>query len=446
MRAVDRSSRMKPTWFSHRDRDASYDEILAGLAESARSVVGKAKMPPDFLRRYEVATGYTAPYLKASIPNIANMKAVEVGCGAGAKLVALAHLFKEYWGADISALTLAKADKLVEQMGVRNATLAHVEAKNMRALLERERFDVIILFAVLEHLTIEEKITLLRECWDALPENGYLYFAEAPNRAAPVDLHSSRLAQFNHLPLDLARLYYAKSQTRRFVDKVRSEGETDLSFYRHGVHVGFHEFELALGSLELLSAHLVAHNFHPHLLNLYPVRWFEEQLWRNLDVFAKPTVAMRKIDVPKLFARYWIEGILCKQARAQPLRLEKVRPITADTRAYCEVATRRTGYRLQYGDVLHLAKPDLSGDTSVTVGLHRADSQGAFEISAADGTLLLESSLAELASIKPPHRKWQHWFSLPTVLEEQWPLSVKPKGFGSKFYLLDAVAEISPHH
>jgi len=433
---------MKPTWFSYRDRDAGYDEILSGLVESARSIVGQVKMPPDFLRRYEIGTGYTAPFLKASIPNIGDKKVVEVGCGAGAKLVALSHLCKEYWGADISAPTLAKAENLIKQMGVRNATLAHVEAKNMRALLERERFDVIILFAVLEHLTIEEKITLLRECWEALPEGGYLYFAEAPNRSAPVDLHSSRLAHFNHLPLDLARLYYSKSKAKRYVSRVQAEGATDLSFYRHGVHVGFHEFELAFGSLELVANRLVAHNFHPHLMNLYPARWFEEQMWRNLDVFAKPPVTMLKIDVPKMFARYWIEGILSKSARPSPLRLEKVTPTAEDARKYFEMSARRTGYPLKYGDMLHLGKPNAPGTASVTLGLHRASSKGLFEMSTGDGSVIFESSLSELSAIKPPHRKWQHWFSLPPVSEDQWPIRIRPKGFGSKLYMIDAVAEM----
>jgi SAM-dependent methyltransferase len=432
---------MKPTWFSYRDRNSSYDEILSDLVESARSIVGKTNLPPDFLRRYEVATGYTAPFLQASIPNIGEKKAVEVGCGPGAKLVSLSHLFAQYWGADISAPTLAKAERLAKQMGVRNATLAHVEAKNMRALLEREHFDVIILFAVLEHLTIEEKITLLRECWEALPDDGYLYFAEAPNRAAPVDLHSSRLAHFNHLPLDLARLYYSKSKSQRFVSKVRAEGATDLSFYRHGVHVGFHEFELAFGSLDVIANHLVAHNFHPHLLNLYPVRWFEEQLWRNLDVFAKPAVAMQKIDVPKIFARYWIEGILSKRPRAAPLKVEKVSPTAADARKYLATTTRRDGYQVNHGDALSLAKPTAPGNATVTVGIHRANSRGAFEFATADGSVILETSLAELASIKPPHREWQHWFSLPPIAQDKWPICIRPKGVGSRIYMIDALAE-----
>ena len=419
--------RMKPTWFSYRDRDASYDATLSGLVESARSIIGGTKLPPEFLRRYEVATGYTAPFLKASIPNIGAMRALEIGCGSGAKIVALAHLFKEYWGVDISATMVAKGEKLTQQMGVRNATLAHVEAKDVRGLLERERFDIIILFAILEHLTIEEKLTLLRECWEALPDNGYLYFAEAPNRAAPVDLHSSRLAHFNHLPLDLARLYYSKSKSQRFVSKVRAEGATDLSFYRHGVHIGFHEFELAFGSLDVVANHLVAHNFHPHLLNLYPVRWFEEQLWRNLDVFAKPAVAMQQIDVPKMFARYWIEGILSKRPRASPLRLEKLRSI--DAGKYLNMTTRRDGYQLNHGDALSLARP--ASDATITIGIHRANSRGAFEIATADDSVILETSLAELKSIKPPHREWQHWFSLPTIPQDKWPICIRPKGVGS---------------
>lgn len=432
---------MKPTWFSYPDRDSAYDEYLCSLVSRADSIAKWTDLPKTFLRRYEIALGYNAPFLKAAIPDISRKRAIEVGCGAGSKVSALSHLFREYWGADLSAPMLKKADKLISALGIENATLTHTPATETPQLLNSQQFDVIILFAVLEHLTIDEKLNLLRECWSALPPGGYLYFAEAPNRASPVDLHSSRLPQFNQLPLDLARLYYERSKTDHWLRHIKDGNASDVAFYRNGVHIGFHEFELAFGSTNFVTDHLVAHNFHPHLLNLYPVLWFEDQLWKNLEVFARPSVEMQATEVSPIFSRYWIEGILQKGDDVVPRKVAKL------SRGHGTRGTPRnvghvSGYQLLDGDQLQLELPASKPEaTSVTIGLHRIGSEGQFEVTDSKGSILLETSWDEITSAKPPHRDSQHFMSLPTISRERWPIAIRPKGTGSKLLVLQPVAD-----
>ena len=45
-----------------------------------------------------------------------------------------------------------------------------------------QSFDVVIYYAALEHMTIEERIESLQQAFSLLSKNGYLIIIEAPNR------------------------------------------------------------------------------------------------------------------------------------------------------------------------------------------------------------------------------------------------------------------------
>jgi hypothetical protein len=74
----------------------------------------------------------------------------------------------------------------------------------------------------------------LESCWNALPKDGFLYVGAAPNRAAPVDYHSSLMAGFHHLPMELAARKFENSNHESWFNRVKSEESLELGFYRNG--------------------------------------------------------------------------------------------------------------------------------------------------------------------------------------------------------------------
>lgn len=269
-----------------------------------------------FQQRYQQATRFIVPQLRQSGRPLNQLRALEIGCGEGPKLCALAPLFDRYVGIDLDAHALELGRENARALNITNADIRLQAADDLPEVLAAEQFDVIFLYAVLEHLTVAERLATLRLCWDMLPENGLLYFGEAPNRIAPIDYHSTKLPYFHMMPPELAQEFIDRSAHESWRTRVRSEETVELGLYRNGQHVGFEEFDLAIAPPDQLAQHLLLDNWSEPMMNLYPLRWFEP---RNLDDFAQLTATgVHQAPLPPLFARYWLEGILVKNSGTPP--------------------------------------------------------------------------------------------------------------------------------
>ena len=72
--------------------------------------------------------------------------------------------------------------------------------------------DMVLLFAVLEHLTQEERIRYLSFIWhEILRPGGYLIVVDTPNRLSYFDEHTSVMPFFHLLPPYLALRYFDRS-------------------------------------------------------------------------------------------------------------------------------------------------------------------------------------------------------------------------------------------
>jgi S-adenosylmethionine-dependent methyltransferase len=116
------------------------------------------------------------------------------------------------------------------------------------------RFDSIIFFASLEHMTLTERLASLRDAWRMLQPGGLLVIIETPNRLWFFDSHTSRLPFFNWLPDKLAFRYSQFSPRENFRELYRQyTPEAAEHFLRRGRGMSFHELEIAIGDVRKLK-------------------------------------------------------------------------------------------------------------------------------------------------------------------------------------------------
>ena len=130
--------------------------------------------------------------------------ALEVGCGDGMMLDALR---KKGWSVAGTERTEAMAEFARKNLGL------EVYTGGMDAIPAGKKFDLIIMFQVLEH--IGEPMTMLNQCRDRLTENGELIIA-IPN----LDSWQSRYSAASWLHLDVPRhlFHYSPASLRTALD------------------------------------------------------------------------------------------------------------------------------------------------------------------------------------------------------------------------------------
>lgn len=122
--------------------------------------------------------------------------ALEVGCGYGRNLVALAATSARcVVGCDVSRTELVRAAREriapLPEKSRRRLSLVHQEP--WRLPFAADAFDLVVLWQVLEHVfQREEKQRVLNECVRVLRPGGHL-LVETPNQWFPVDYHDNRI-------------------------------------------------------------------------------------------------------------------------------------------------------------------------------------------------------------------------------------------------------------
>jgi 2-polyprenyl-3-methyl-5-hydroxy-6-metoxy-1,4-benzoquinol methylase len=197
------------------------------------------------------------PWL-ASVRPLVGCRVLEIGCGSGPSTVALAEQGCDVVATDVNRGNLLATQERCRIHGLR-ATFLCANATDLYKHFQTGAFDLIIFFAVLEHMTYAERMSAMRSTWAMLQPGGLWSVVETPNRLWWFDSHTSDLPFFNWLPDDLA-LDYAPHSHRAYMKNYATAGRDDevkLDFARRGRGVSYHEFDLALGpskSLNVVSA------------------------------------------------------------------------------------------------------------------------------------------------------------------------------------------------
>lgn len=261
--------------------------------------------------RYYVCLDRILPWIESVAP-LAGKHVLEVGCGTGSSTSGIAHSAAHVHGYDIDADGLEGARARARVLGQTNITFHLTTPEGLlsgiRANHAAGSLDVTLLYAVLEHQHVHERIETLKTCWDLLRPGGHLVVTETPNRLCYFDAHTAMLPFFHMIPPDLAILYADKSPRTDFGRSIReaaakSPEEAIERLARWGRGVSYHEFELALGDLNPL---VVADGYHPTIAELC----YETPDQTHLRAYWKEAA----IPVPEGFTRADLSLILRKPA------------------------------------------------------------------------------------------------------------------------------------
>jgi 2-polyprenyl-3-methyl-5-hydroxy-6-metoxy-1,4-benzoquinol methylase len=193
-----------------------------------------------------------------SIHPLKGLRVLEIGCGTGSSTVALAEQGAEVTGIEMEEAALAVARKQCDLYGVQ-AHLIHGNAADAHETLDIGSYDLIIFFAVLEHMMHIECLSCLNAYWRKMKPGTLLGIIDTPNRLWLYDDHTSQLPFFHWLPGEIAIRYCANS-SRRGVAELHEDTTAAgmVRLQRWGRGISFHEFELALsnpvGELPIVSS------------------------------------------------------------------------------------------------------------------------------------------------------------------------------------------------
>jgi S-adenosylmethionine-dependent methyltransferase len=262
-----------------------YLETQAGQNELELQTYGRMQQAHDCL----------IPWLEQGC-QLQSLNVLEIGCGTGSSTVPVALKAKSLLGIDIDPNDVRCAQYRCELFALKNVELKVAESTWLN---NRESFDeliadfppnVIICYAVLEHLLIPERILCLRAMWECLPEGGILVTYETPNRLFWWDWHGSKMPFFEWLPEELASVFYVRSPRADCPRSLFSENvqdfddEKNLAMYRWGRGVSYHEYDLAIG---LAKMEILLDGFSPkadHRQQYMPAcPGFEEALLHVLE-------------------------------------------------------------------------------------------------------------------------------------------------------------------
>jgi SAM-dependent methyltransferase len=266
--------------------------------------------PPDVDERGYWADRVWRPWIERARP-LGESTVLEYGCGPGSVSRSLVPHARRYIGLDIDPGYIAQARAQNDHESAEFHVHPAEEIGDAFSSYAGE-VDVVLLYAVVEHLTIPERLDILARAREVARPDGVIVVVELPNRLVPLDHHSSFEPFLSQLPDELALDYLYRREVRRpeirdYVTDKRdpslpaAEDEDGLmALRRFGRGASFHEFELAWGGP--VNDHVIATNWEPEVI---PHRAIDPG-----EVALARTLRRLRPDLDPCWSRQWIDLIL----------------------------------------------------------------------------------------------------------------------------------------
>jgi SAM-dependent methyltransferase len=253
------------------------------------------------------------PWIESAVP-LGGKTVLEYGCGAGPVSAAFGQRAERHIGYDIEPAAIADGQAKLADLGISNVELRHASVASIFSSVKEHagEIDVFVLYAVLEHMNVAERLEVLELAREVVRPDGAIVICETPNRLILWDWHSSQAPFMAQLPDELALRYYDRAPRQEFIDTIQAgldqsweEGQEALT--RFGRGMSYHELELIFGDL---SRHVLASNWEPELFAHREIHPEEVALARMMDQ-ARP-------DLAPAFSRYWLDVVLSASPISEP--------------------------------------------------------------------------------------------------------------------------------
>ncbi|MEL6362251.1 MAG: class I SAM-dependent methyltransferase [Pseudomonadota bacterium] len=282
---------------------------LSGWAENGEEGYAR-EIDSHTWHRHDSTIQYIVPWVNQVFP-LAGTKIVEVGCGTGSSTAAFAKFVDVVYGYDISKHSVegAKARLLVHGLDTKAEFVATPPAELLSYIDNQHddaSVDIFLLFAVLEHQTIEERLETLTLAKRLVRPGGVIVICETPNRLTYFDHHTAQMPFFHMLPHDLQAIVAAQSPRKHFRTNIaqftsqdRSRDEVEEHLTRWGATVSFHEFDLVF---EDFDSRVLTSGCHPNLMKLRPEEPEEEALRQYMKAI--------NLERHEGFTRYYLDFVI----------------------------------------------------------------------------------------------------------------------------------------
>lgn len=286
--------------------------------------VPAAEEPNSWESRRGRAAGHLIPWIEQTV-SLTGKTVLEYGCGNAPVSCAFAPRAGRLIGVDVDPEVIDYGRSALSARGIANVELElHPLAGILDAVAARRgQIDVFLCYAVLEHLTLEERLSVLRLAREVVKPDGVIVVCETPNRLTAFDHHTAQMPFFHLLPDELALQYFRRSGREDFLAAIdgavaRGHEAALQAIVRWGRGVSFHEFELVFGDL---SSHVLASSYDPLLFAERPIHAEELVLARELERW--------RPDLAPAWSRRWLDLILSPVPVAR--RPSFLRPWTVET-------------------------------------------------------------------------------------------------------------------
>ena len=116
------------------------------------------------------------------LPFLEGKDVLELGCGWGYDSFLLSTRAKTVTGVDLNSCAIQQASKRFADV----PNISFINDDAIHFLDYGKKFDVIVSFESLEHLTHEEQIVLIKKVWQALKPNGQLFLSTPNGKHIPI--------------------------------------------------------------------------------------------------------------------------------------------------------------------------------------------------------------------------------------------------------------------